>query len=429
MTLAPKKDPWWTLYIDSSSNLKQGGVGIILEGLVGITLEHSLFGFKASNNQAEYKDLLAGLNLAQEVGARQVHFRVHQGDIPSEGPLAPKTALQRFDKCKVQHVPCTNNSRADTLARLATANPPRHTILRRALLSPIVDRPKVLHTETEDRLWMIPIWNYLRRYVIEVDHLYKRGFSTPLLKCLMKTQVEYILNEIHKGIYGFHSGVAPWRHVESSPWPYRALPAKELQYVIVPWPFSMWDMDILGPFPKAKGQVKFLVIDVDYFIKWIETEPLTQITTEKVQKFNTHKVTSVEHSQVNDQAKAANKVYDCSLQSATGETPYRLTYRTNAMNPVKIGEPSPRRSFFDLKEPFFLEGKPRPRNKRAYNRQLANNGQPVDITPRSGLKTLRKTISCRGGLQTQGRRRMGNWHPIRRDHPKSENPSITMRTA
>ncbi|RDX65819.1 Pol polyprotein, partial [Mucuna pruriens] len=44
-------------------------------------------------------------------------------------------------------------------------------------------------------------------------------------------------------------------------------------------------MDILEPFPKTKGQVKFLLVNIDYFTKWIEAESLARITTQKVQKF------------------------------------------------------------------------------------------------------------------------------------------------
>nr|KYP72079.1 Pol polyprotein [Cajanus cajan] len=44
-------------------------------------------------------------------------------------------------------------------------------------------------------------------------------------------------------------------------------------------------MDILGPFPPAKGQLKFLLVVIDYFTKWIEACPLAKITTENVQKF------------------------------------------------------------------------------------------------------------------------------------------------
>ena len=37
-------------------------------------------------------------------------------------------------------------------------------------------------------------------------------------------------------------------------------------------------MDILGPFPSALGQRKFLVVGVDYFTKWLEAELLVSIT-------------------------------------------------------------------------------------------------------------------------------------------------------
>ena len=44
-------------------------------------------------------------------------------------------------------------------------------------------------------------------------------------------------------------------------------------------------MDILGPFPKATGQRKYLFVAVDYFTKWIEAEAMASITTAKVRKF------------------------------------------------------------------------------------------------------------------------------------------------
>ena len=44
-------------------------------------------------------------------------------------------------------------------------------------------------------------------------------------------------------------------------------------------------MDILGLFSPGKGQVKFLIVVVDYFTKWIEAKPLTTITIHQVQQF------------------------------------------------------------------------------------------------------------------------------------------------
>jgi len=62
-------------------------------------------------------------------------------------------------------------------------------------------------------------------------------------------------------------------------------PQEELHQMGVPWPFSRWGVDILGPFPLAKGQVKFLIVGIDYFTKWIEAELVATITTRQVQNF------------------------------------------------------------------------------------------------------------------------------------------------
>jgi len=43
-------------------------------------------------------------------------------------------------------------------------------------------------------------------FVLVGDDLYKRGFATPLLKCVSKAEVEYILKELHHGACGLHSG-------------------------------------------------------------------------------------------------------------------------------------------------------------------------------------------------------------------------------
>jgi len=103
-------------------------------------------------------------------------------------------------------------------------------------------------------------------------------------------------------------------------------------------------MDIIGPFAPGKGQVKFLIVAVDYFSKWIEEEPLATITANQVQRFVwkniicrygiphtiitdnggqfidkgladfyhnlniTHITSSVEHPQTNGQAEAAKMI-------------------------------------------------------------------------------------------------------------------------
>ena len=61
----------WVLSVDGSSNQQGSGAGVILEGPNGVLIEQSLrFAFKASNNQAEYEAMIAGMLLAREMGAR-----------------------------------------------------------------------------------------------------------------------------------------------------------------------------------------------------------------------------------------------------------------------------------------------------------------------------------------------------------------------
>jgi len=40
-------------------------------------------------------------------------------------------------------------------------------------------------------------------------------------------------------------------------------------------------MDIFGPFIPGKGQVKFFIVGIDYFTKWIEAKPLATITNSR----------------------------------------------------------------------------------------------------------------------------------------------------
>ena len=44
-------------------------------------------------------------------------------------------------------------------------------------------------------------------------------------------------------------------------------------------------MDIIGPFPKAARNKKYLLVGTDYFTKWVEAEPLVNIRDVDVKKF------------------------------------------------------------------------------------------------------------------------------------------------
>nr|KYP49937.1 Retrotransposable element Tf2 [Cajanus cajan] len=178
------------------------------------------------------------------------------------------------------------------------------------------------------------------RYTLVGGELYKRGISSPLLKCLTPEQAHYVLREIHEGICGTHSGG-------------RTLAAKVIRTGYY-WPTITIDC------MKFTQQCKPCQQHDHRFNEFLEGLQIK------------HRVTSVEHPQSNGQAEASNKVilkelkrrlgqakgewpdhlheilwaYRCTPQSSTRETPFRLAYGTDAMIPVEVGEPSLRRQQF-----------------------------------------------------------------------------------
>ena len=68
--------PIWKLFIDGAANSQGSGAGLILTSPEGIDIEYALeFGFQASNNEAEYEAVIAGLNLAHSMKVDQLEVR------------------------------------------------------------------------------------------------------------------------------------------------------------------------------------------------------------------------------------------------------------------------------------------------------------------------------------------------------------------
>ena len=62
-------------------------------------------------------------------------------------------------------------------------------------------------------------------------------------------------------------------------------PGGTLNPISSPWPFAQWGLDIVGPFPKAVGNKKYLIVGTDYFTKWVEAEPLANIRDVDAKRF------------------------------------------------------------------------------------------------------------------------------------------------
>nr|GEY44923.1 reverse transcriptase domain-containing protein [Tanacetum cinerariifolium] len=61
-------------------------------------------------------------------------------------------------------------------------------------------------------------------------------------------------------------------------------PQQPLTPITAPWSFYKWGIDIAGPFPEEPGKVKFLIVVMDYFTKWIEAKSVATITGSQVKK-------------------------------------------------------------------------------------------------------------------------------------------------
>ncbi|XP_020208119.1 uncharacterized protein LOC109793060 [Cajanus cajan] len=176
----PSGESDWILLVDGASNLGGNGAGIVLEGPGGILLEQSLrFEFRASNNQAEYEALLAGMTLAKEMGATSLSARSDSQLVTGQVARTfqakdPQLAryLERvrvvsagFTKFSLNHVPREQNSRADLLSKLASTKKPGATrsVIQETLTQPSINdaQVNVLFIQEELNSWMGPYIAYL----------------------------------------------------------------------------------------------------------------------------------------------------------------------------------------------------------------------------------------------------------------------------
>ena len=73
------------------------------------------------------------------------------------------------------------------------------------------------------------------------------------------------------------------KHHKHAPIPRKA--GKPLITICNPCLFAHWGVDIAGLFPEAPRKGKFLLVGIDYFIKWVEAEPLITATKHNIVKF------------------------------------------------------------------------------------------------------------------------------------------------
>lgn len=122
-----------------------------------------------------------------------------------------------------------------------------------------------------------------------------------MLRCIEEQKIALVLAEVHKGECSIHIGGRYMTHKLSKVGYYCPslmrdittffkkcdkcqrhvnllhVPSKLLYYVTMPWPSYHRGVDIVWPFPMSPGQLKFLIVGVNYLTKWIEVEVVSKI--------------------------------------------------------------------------------------------------------------------------------------------------------
>ena len=121
--------------------------------------------------------------------------------------------------------------------------------------------------------------------------MYKGSFSVPYLLCIHLEAVELFLEELYEGICGSHTGGRSLSHraLTQGHWwlnmqrevqeyvkkcdqcqrftPNIHQPRDVLNPLSNPWLFAQWGLDIIGPFLRAVGNKRYLLVGIEYFIK------------------------------------------------------------------------------------------------------------------------------------------------------------------
>nr|XP_043637957.1 uncharacterized protein LOC122608955 [Erigeron canadensis] len=302
------------------------------------------FDFLASNNEAEYEALLAGLRIARKMGVEKIHAFVDSqlvaNQIKGAFEASQKTMqlyleearkiISEFKKFNIEQVPRSQNKKADALSKLASltfAHLTKEVLVEVLKEKSIVPKKEISQVE-EGECWMTPLYNFIKdgvlpedkesakkvrmkapMYLIMEGSLFRKSFLGPHLRCVGPLQAKELIQEVHGGTCGIHARPIlvttkimrlgyfwPSLYQDAKEViekcqscqmhaPVSNRPRRDLIPVTTAWPFYKWGIDIVGPFPQGISKMKFLIVAVDYFTKWVEAKPLATITGQRVINF------------------------------------------------------------------------------------------------------------------------------------------------
>ncbi|GJY96148.1 reverse transcriptase domain-containing protein [Tanacetum coccineum] len=138
----------WTIFTDGSSCIDGSGAGLILTSPEGVEFTYAMrFTFEATNNEAEYESLIAGLRIAEQMGVKNLEF-------------------------SIKPVPRSENKKADALSKIASTSFAHLSkqVLVKELKEKSINKKQILTiVEEEGNTWMTPICEYLTKEILLID--------------------------------------------------------------------------------------------------------------------------------------------------------------------------------------------------------------------------------------------------------------------
>jgi ribonuclease HI len=247
----------WTMYFDGSIMKEGANVGLVFISPLGVCMEYMVrLHFPASNNTAEYEALINGLRITVELGIKRLEIRgdselVVDQVMKEKNHVVSKMVAYcqavrdlegKFHDLELRHVLHDYNKAADVLAKAASSRSPvphgvfasdQHVLSVRAdgEKPPEESEPEVMAIDQppemnlEDPDWRFPILEWLvegklpsdqtearhiarraKAFVLIDGELYKRGAASILMRCILGDQGCEMLQEIHAGTCGHHTG-------------------------------------------------------------------------------------------------------------------------------------------------------------------------------------------------------------------------------
>ncbi|GJZ04406.1 reverse transcriptase domain-containing protein [Tanacetum coccineum] len=258
----------WILFIDGSSCTDGFGAGLILTNPEGMEFTYAL--------RFRIAEQIGVKNLQENVDSRLVANLVNEAYVAKEGDMIRylekvRTLTNSFKAFSIRQVLRSENKKADALSKIAStsfAHLSKQVLVEELKEKSISEVEILAVVEEEGDTWMTPIFKYLAKGTLPADVKKARAVRRSL-------QANYVLREIHEGSCSMHTVHKP---VPRNP-------QQKLTPITSPWPFYKWRIDIAGPFSKGPGKVKFLIVTIDYFTKWIEAKPVATITGNQIKKF------------------------------------------------------------------------------------------------------------------------------------------------